>query len=168
MVLLMTALERIGDRYGIYFFSGTGREDVKFHILKDFNEKLGDLVTGRIDNVQPLHTTRMGPAIRHATQKLRAQEARTKLLVLISDGRPFDLDYGQEYGEEAEAEYAIHDTRQALNEARQTDVTPFVLTIDPQGNDYLRTMCDGLDYEVLDDVTQLPARLLTLYRSLSS
>jgi nitric oxide reductase NorD protein len=168
MVLLMMALERIGDRYGIYFFSGTGREDVKFHVLKDFDEKLGDLVSGRIDNIKPLHTTRMGPPIRHAVQKLRAQTARTKLLVLISDGRPFDLDYGQEYGEDAEAEYAIHDTRQALNEARRANITPLVLTIDPQGNDYLRTMCDGLDYEVLDDVSQLPTRLVSLYRALSS
>jgi nitric oxide reductase NorD protein len=59
-------------------------------------------------------------------------------------------------------------TRQALNEARQAGITPFVLTIDPQGNDYLRTMCDGLNYEVLDDINQLPARLLKLYRSLTS
>jgi nitric oxide reductase activation protein len=166
--LLMASLERIGDTYGIYFFSGSGREDVKFHVLKDFDERLSDRVAARIDNIKPLHTTRMGPAIRHAVRKLRGQESRTKLLVLISDGRPFDLDYGQQYGEDAEVEYAIRDTRQALNEARQAGITPFVLTIDPQGNDYLRTMCDGLDYEVLDDINQLPARLLALYRTLTA
>lgn len=165
--LLMASLERLGDTYGIYFFSGSGREDVKFHVLKDFDERLSDRVAARIDNVKPLHTTRMGPAIRHAVRKLRGQEARTKLLVLISDGRPFDLDYGQQYGEDAEVEYAIHDTRQALNEARQSGVTPFVLTIDAQGGDYLRTMCDGIDYEVLGDINQLPARLLALYRSMT-
>ncbi len=166
--LLMASLERIGDTYGIYFFSGSGREDVKFHVLKDFDERLSDRVAARIDNIKPLHTTRMGPAIRHTVHKLRGQESRTKLLVLISDGRPFDLDYGQQYGEGAELDYAINDTRQALNEARQAGITPFVLTIDPQGNDYLRTMCDGLDYEVLDDINQLPARLLKLYRGLTS
>jgi nitric oxide reductase NorD protein len=165
--LLMASLERIGDTYGIYFFSGSGREDVKFHVLKDFDERLSDRVAARIDNIKPLHTTRMGPAIRHTIRKLRGQESRTKLLILISDGRPFDLDYGQQYGEDAEVDYAIHDTRQALDEARQAGITPFVLTIDPQGNDYLRTMCDGIDYEVLDDINQLPARLLTLYRSLT-
>lgn len=166
--LLMASLERIGDTYGIYFFSGSGREDVKFHVLKDFDERLSDRVAARIDNIKPLHTTRMGPAIRHTVRKLRGQESRTKLLVLISDGRPFDLDYGQQYGEDAEVDYAINDTRQALNEARQAGITPFVLTIDPQGNDYLRTMCDGIDYEVLDDIHQLPARLLKLYRTLTA
>lgn len=166
--LLMASLERIGDTYGIYFFSGSGREDVKFHVLKDFDERLSDRVAARIDNIKPLHTTRMGAAIRHTVRKLRGQESRTKLLVLISDGRPFDLDYGQQYGEDAEVDYAINDTRQALNEARQAGITPFVLTIDPQGNDYLRTMCDGIDYEVLDDINQLPARLLKLYRTLTS
>ena len=166
--LLMASLERLGDTYGIYFFSGSGREDVKFHVLKDFEERLSDRIAARIDNIRPLHTTRMGPAIRHTVQKLRAQESRTKLLMLISDGRPFDLDYGQQYGEGAEIDYAINDTRQALNEAQQAGITPFVLTIDPQGNDYLRTMCDGIDYEVLDDINQLPARLLALYRTMTA
>ena len=167
-VLLMASLERLSDTYAIYFFSGTGREDVKFHVLKDFEERLSDRIAARVDNIKPLHTTRMGPAIRHTIQKLRAQESRTKLLMLISDGRPFDLDYGQQYGEGAEVEYAIHDTRQALNEAREAGITPFVLTIDPQGNDYLRKMCDGIDYEVLDDINQLPSRLLALYRTLTA
>ncbi|MDB5774202.1 MAG: hypothetical protein JWP38_335 [Herbaspirillum sp.] len=166
--LLMASLERLGDTYGIYFFSGSGREDVKFHVLKDFEERLSDRVAARIDNIKPLHTTRMGPAIRHTIRKLRGQESRTKLLMLISDGRPFDLDYGQQYGENAEIDYAINDTRQALNEARQAGITPFVLTVDPQGNDYLRTMCDGIDYEVLDDINQLPTRLLALYRTLTA
>ena len=166
--LLMASLERLGDTYGIYFFSGSGREDVKFHVLKDFEERLSDRVAARIDNIKPLHTTRMGPAIRHTVRKLRGQQSRTKLLMLISDGRPFDLDYGQQYGEDAEVDYAINDTRQALNEARQAGITPFVLTIDPQGNDYLRIMCDGIDYEVLDDINQLPARLLALYRTLTA
>ena len=165
--LLMASLERLGDTYGIYFFSGSGREDVKFHVLKDFEERLSDRIAARIDNIRPLHTTRMGPAIRHTMHKLRGQESRTKLLILISDGRPFDLDYGQQYGDGAEVEYAINDTRQALNEARLAGITPFVLTIDPQGNDYLRAMCDGIDYEVLDDISQLPARLLALYRTLT-
>jgi nitric oxide reductase NorD protein len=166
--LLMASLERLGDTYGIYFFSGSGREDVKFHVLKDFEERLSDRVAARIDNIKPLHTTRMGPAIRHTIRKLRGQESRTKLLMLISDGRPFDLDYGQQYGENAEVDYAINDTRQALNEARLAGITPFVLTIDPQGNDYLRKMCDGIDYEVLGDINALPERLLALYRTLTT
>jgi hypothetical protein len=167
VALLMASLERVGDTYGIYCFSGTGRQDVKFQVLKDFDEPLGDTVVARFDRLRPLHATRMGAAIRHATRKLRSHESKTKLLVLLSDGRPFDLDYGQQYGDGAEVEYAIHDTRQALNEARERGVKPFVLTIDPQGNDYLRAMCDGLGYEVLTQVNELPLRLVSLYRSLA-
>jgi nitric oxide reductase activation protein len=167
LVLLITALERIGDTYGIYFFSGTGREDVRFQVLKDMDERFSDIVAARFDKLRPHHTTRMGAAIRHAVRKLRGRESKTKLLVLLSDGRPYDLDYGQQHGEGAEIEYAIADTRQALLEARQARIKPFILTVDPQGNDYLRAMCDGLDYEVLDDVAQLPARLVTLYQGLS-
>ncbi len=167
MALLMTALERVGDTYGIYCFSGSGRDNVRFEVLKDLDERLSDRVAARLGNMKPVHTTRMGPAIRHAIRKLRSHEARTRLLVLISDGRPFDLDYGQEYGDGAEIDYAIHDTREALDEARRADIAPFVLTIDPQGGDYLKGMCDGLGYEVLEDVNQLPARLLALYRGMT-
>ncbi len=132
------------------------------------DERLSDRVAARIENIKPMHTTRMGPAIRHTIRKLQAQEAKTKVLMLVSDGRPFDLDYGQEYGENAETDYAIHDTRQALKEAQQLRITPFILTVDQDGSDYLRTMCDDLHYEVLNDVNLLPARLLTLYRRLTS
>jgi len=168
VALLMAALERLGDVYGIYAFSGSGREDVKFKVVKDMNEPLSDRIAARVETVRPVHTTRMGPAIRHAVRKLRAQEAKTKVLLLVSDGRPFDLDYGQEYGENAEVEYAVHDTRQALEEARRAGVTPFILTIDQNDADYLRTMCADLNYEILTDVNLLPARLLALYRRLTS
>lgn len=166
-VLLMAALERIGDTYGIYCFSGSGREDVRFQVLKDLHERLCDTVVARFEKLRPVHTTRMGAAIRHAVRKLRGHESKTKLLVLVSDGRPFDLDYGQEYGDGAEVAYAQHDTRQALLEAGRHDIRPFVLTIDPHGNDYLREMCDGMGYEVLSDVSELPSRLVSLYRALA-
>ena len=167
LVLLMASLERIGDTYGIYCFSGSGREDVKFQVLKDLEEPLSDTVATRFETMRPLHTTRMGAAIRHASRKLRGHESKTKLLMLLSDGRPFDLDYGQEYGDGAEVAYAQNDTRQALLEAQRYGIRPFVLTIDPHGNDYLREMCDGIGYEVLEDVSELPLRLVKLYRGLT-
>ena len=168
VVLLIGALERIGDTYGIYCFSGTGREDVKFQVLKDLDERLSDTVAMRMDRLRPLHTTRMGAAIRHATRKLRGHESKTRLLLLLSDGRPFDIDYGQQYGDGAEVAYAQHDTRQALLEAQRRGIRPFVLTVDPAGNDYLGEMCDGIGHEALDDVGQLPLRLVTLYKGLTS
>ena len=163
-VLLINALEAIGDVYGIYGFSGYGRENVEFYVIKDIEESFGDAAKRRIDKITPLHATRMGPAIRHAVSKLERQTARTKLMFLISDGRPQDRGYSREG---VEKEYAVHDTKMALTEARRKGITPFCLTVDKAGHDYLKTMCQDMGYEILDDVTALPSRLPMLYRKLS-
>ena len=164
LVLLINALETIGDVYGIYGFSGYGRENVEFYTIKDIEEKLSERVKKRIDRVTPLHATRMGPAIRHAVTKLDKQDSRTKLLFLISDGRPQDRGYSREG---VEKEYAVHDTKMALTEARRKNITPFCLTVDKAGHDYLATMCQDMGYEVLADINALPARLPMLYRKLT-
>ena len=164
VVLLINALEAIGDTYGIYGFSGYGRENVEFYTVKDINEKLSDKVKSRIDKISPLHATRMGPAIRHATTKLADQDAKTKLLFLISDGRPQDRGYSREG---VEKEYAVNDTKMALDEARRKNINAFCLTVDKSGHDYLQAMCQDLGYEVLENVHMLPQRLLYLYKKLT-
>ena len=164
VVLLIHALESIGDMYGIYGFSGYGRENVEFYTIKEIDESLSERVKRRVDRIAPLHATRMGPAIRHATTKLEAQDARTKLLFLISDGRPQDRGYSREG---VEKEYAVHDTRKALDEAKARDVNAFCLTVDKNGHDYLKTMCADMGYEILDDIHELPRRLLQLYKNLT-
>ena len=164
IVLLINALETIGDIYGIYGFSGYGRENVEFYVIKDTEETFSERVKRRIDKITPLHATRMGPAIRHATTKLHKQDARTKLLFLISDGRPQDRGYSREG---VEKEYAVHDTKMALTEARRKNITPFCLTVDKAGHDYLKTMCQDMGYEVLADINALPERLPMLYRKLT-
>ena len=151
--LLLQALETIGDTYGIYGFSGYGRENVEYYVIKDIDEILHDRVKRRIDKITPMHATRMGPAIRHATAKLDAQDAKTKILFLISDGRPQDRGYSREG---VEKEYAVHDTHMALVEAKRKAVVPFCLTVDKSGHDYLKTMCGDMSYEVLDNIWALP------------
>ena len=164
VVLLINALESIGDQYGIYGFSGYGRENVEFYTVKDISEALSQSVKNRIDRIAPLHATRMGPAIRHATSKLDGQDARTKLLFLISDGRPQDRGYSREG---VEKEYAVHDTKMALDEARDKDINAFCLTVDKSGHDYLKYMCQDMGYEILENVYELPQRLLYLYKRLT-
>ena len=164
LVLLIHALETIGDTYGIYGFSGYGRENVDFFVIKDVQEPLSEKVKRRIDKVSPLQATRMGPSIRHAITKLDKLEARTKFLILISDGRPQDRGYSREG---VEKEYAIHDTRTALIEARRKGITTFCLTVDKEGHDYMRAMCQDMGYEVLADIHSLPRRLPSLYRRLT-
>ena len=163
-VLIIDALENLGDQYGIYCFSGYGRENVEFYTVKDLDESLNDNIKSRIDKISPLHATRMGPAIRHAISKLDKIQSRTKLLFLISDGRPQDRGYSREG---VEKEYAVHDTKMALTEAKNKDINAFCLTVDKNGHDYLKTMTQDMGYEVLDDVKDLPERLLDLYRNLT-
>ena len=164
IVLIVNALEAIGDIYGIYGFSGYGRENVEYYTIKDLDEPFSDRVKRRIDRVAPLHATRMGPAIRHTIAKLEKADARTKILFLVSDGRPQDRGYSREG---VEKEYAVHDTRMALEEARRKDINAFCLTVDKNGHDYLKTMCADMGYEVLDNIYDLPERLLFLYRRLT-
>ncbi len=163
-VLLIKALETTGDKYAIYGFSGCGRENVEFYVIKDLGEDFSDRIKRRIDSIAPQRSTRMGPAIRHATWKLEQEQARSKFLFVISDGRPEDHGYGKDG---LEREYAINDTRMALLEANWKGVTPFCLTFDRDGHDYLKTMCADMRYEVIDNIESLPERLPSLYRKLT-
>jgi nitric oxide reductase NorD protein len=165
IVVMMDALEQIGDRYGVYGFSGHGRENLEFYVIKDIDEPFNADVAKRFGRIGPLHATRMGPAIRHTTSKLRQEQTRSKYLFLISDGRPQDRGYSQEGAEKA---YAVQDTRMALIEARREGIYPFCLTVDKDGNDYLRAMMDDFSYEVIADVSLLPYRLPQLYRRLTT
>ncbi|HEX2230400.1 MAG TPA: hypothetical protein VHM64_24990 [Candidatus Binatia bacterium] len=164
IVLMSDALEAIGDRYAVYGFSGHGRENVEFYVVKEFDEDFSPEIAKRLGRAGPLHATRMGPAIRHASSKLRLQQSRARFLFLISDGRPQDRGYSQESSEKS---YAVQDTRVALMEARREGIIPFCLTVDKDGNDYLRAMMDDFSYEVLADVTLLPRRLPQLYKRLT-
>ena len=164
IALLMQALEAIGDTYGIYGFSGYGRDGVDFYVVKDLAERFDNRIKRRLDRVTPRHATRMGAAIRHAASKLAPQAAATRILLLLSDGRPQDRGYSRQGTEKA---YAVHDTHTALLECRAKGITPFCLTVDRTGHDYLQAMCGDIGYEVLDDIATLPARLPMLYRALT-
>lgn len=164
-IVLLQALESIGDSYAVYAFSGSGRGDVEFHVVKDFAEPLGQRVARRVDGIAPAHATRMGAAIRHAIKKLEKVDAQTRLLFLVSDGRPYDRDYGRDANDQ---DYAVNDTRQALREAARRKIRPFCLTVDKEGADYMRAMCEDLPYEVVTRVEDLPISLLTAYPKITA
>ena len=164
IVLLCSAIEMLGDTYGIYGFSGHGRSKVQFLVIKDLNEPFSEKIKRRVDQIAPIHGTRMGPAIRHAVTKLDACGNSLKLLFLVSDGYPQDAMYGWD---DDDKQYAINDTKMALIEASKKSITPFCLTVDSSGTDYLHNMCQDIGYEVLEDIEALPERLPLLYRKLS-
>lgn len=165
LVLMADALEGLGDAYAVYGFSGYGRDQVECFTVKDFAEPYDARVQGRIGAMKPHRSTRMGPAIRHAIHKFAQQDARVKLLLLLSDGYPQDFDYGQD---RKSKEYGIQDTTMALHEARLKGIQTFCVTVDPAGHDYLRAMCPDQQYLVLEDMASLPKELPKVYRSLTT
>ena len=161
LVLMAEALEEIGDSYAIYGFSGQGRDNIEFYHVKSFVEALSPTVKGRIGAIEPKRSTRMGPAVRHALEKLKNMACRVKLLILLSDGFPQDMDYGPD---RRSTTYGIRDTMVALREAEKAGVLTFCLTVDKAGHDYLREMCEPSRYLVLDDVASLPTELPKVYQ----
>lgn len=161
LVLMSEALEAVGDVYAINGFTSEGRRNVKFYVLKDFNEQYSDEVMRRIGGITYQNNTRLGAAIRHATAKLEKQEARTRLLIVLSDGRPYDHDYG-------DARYAREDTREALVNAKVHGITPFCITIDRESESELRDLYGEVGYTIIDDVLSLPERLPGIYRRLTT
>ncbi|MGH8009215.1 MAG: nitric oxide reductase activation protein NorD, partial [Candidatus Binatia bacterium] len=161
LVLMAEALEEIGDAYAIYGFSGQGKDNVEFYHVKSFAEALSSTVKGRISAIAPKRSTRMGAALRHALEKLKDVTCRVKLLVLLSDGFPQDMDYGVD---RRSITYGVRDTMMALREADRAGVLTFCLTVDKAGHDYLREMCEPSRYLVLEDVTSLPTELPKVYQ----
>lgn len=161
LVLMAEALEEIGDAYAIYGFSGQGKDNVEFYHVKSFAEALSPTVKGRIGAIAPKRSTRMGAALRHSLEKLKDLTCRVKLLVLLSDGFPQDMDYGTD---RRSITYGIRDTMMALREADRAGVLTFCLTVDKAGHDYLREMCEPSRYLVLEDVASLPTELPKVYQ----
>jgi len=161
LVIMTEALEEIGDAYAIYGFSGHGRSNVEFYLVKSFNESLSPTVKGRIGALEPKRSTRMGAALRHATEKMAGVTARSRHMILLSDGFPQDFDYGQDRRSNI---YGLRDTSVALKEAEAAGITPFCITVDKAGHDYLRQMCDESRYMVIDDIAALPSELPKVYQ----
>jgi nitric oxide reductase NorD protein len=162
LLLLCEALERLGYRYAIYGFSGITRKRCQLFRIKTFDDAYDDEVKARISGIRPQEYTRMGFAIRHLTQLLNTIEAKTKVLVTLSDGRPDD------YFDAYRGTYGIEDTRMALLEAKRAGVRPFCITLDKEARDYLPHMYGAARYIILDDVAQLPLKVADIYRHITS
>ncbi|MEQ1642837.1 MAG: VWA domain-containing protein [Pyrinomonadaceae bacterium] len=161
LVLMSEALEAVGDVYSINGFTSEGRRNVKFYVVKDFDEKYSDDTERRIGGITFQNNTRLGAAIRHASHKLLRQESRTKLLIILTDGRPYDHDYG-------DARYAREDVREALTETKMMGITPFCITIDRESEAELKDLYGDVGYTIIDDVLSLPERMPNIYRRLTS
>ena len=160
LILLSEALSAIGDAYALYGYSGQGRGNVEMTVLKDFEEASLSRTALRIGAIEPMKQNRDGAAIRHAVHRLLQQPARTRLLVIISDGKPLDDGYGDEY--------SLEDTKVALRETRMKGIHPFCITVDQGAGDYLTRMYGEVGFLVVDDVAGLPTRLPQIYQRLTT
>lgn len=158
--LFAEALDATGDRFAMHGFSSRPRDPVRVHTLKSFDERYGAGVRGRIAAIKPGYYTRMGAALRYGSSMLSAQPAGRRLLLLLTEGKPNDLD-------QYEGRYGIEDTRQAVLEARRLGLQPFCVTIDRKGNDYLPHLFGKSGYVVIRRPTDLPKRLPLLYAQLT-
>lgn len=161
LVLMAEAMEVLGDRYAIYGFSGMRRSRCEFFHVKHIHEPYGDKVKKRLTSIAPSEYTRMGPAIRHATKLLQDVDAKVRLIITLTDGKPEDYD-------DYKGQYAIEDTRHALLEAKTADIHPFCITIDQQAHEYMRHMYGPANYIFINDVRKLPVRIPEIYRTLTS
>ena len=162
LVMLCEALQVLGDRYAIYGFSGITRKRCEIFRIKRFDDSYDEQVRGRIAGIRPQDYTRMGVAIRHLAGVLNGVEARTKLLVTLSDGKPDD------YSDNYRGEYGIEDTRQALIETHRSGIKPFCITIDREARDYLPHLYGPVNWTLVDEVARLPLKVADIYRRLTS
>jgi len=155
------ALAVLGDRHAVYAFSGCGPEGVRVRRVKRFDERAPEAVRARIGGLEPESFTRLGAALRFATARLARERSRVRLLLLLSDGKPYDED---EYA----GEYGHADVRQAVAEAELAGVRPFCVTVDREGSRYLGRLFGAGRYAVICQLRQLPERLPEIYRRLTA
>jgi hypothetical protein len=164
MVVMAAALEALGDSYGIYGFSGYSKDNVELFIAKEPDDAFSHTTLKSIAAMAPKGSTRMGPAIRHATQKLMNTGSAMKVLMVISDGFPQDCDYGPVRGNH---DYGVEDTAKALQESQQKGIETFCMTVDKSGHDYLKRMCPDERYMIIEEMEDLPSQLTKVYAALT-
>ena len=163
MILMSEALEAVGDLFAIYGFSGHSKDRVDFYVMKDFADVFNPATHEQIGAMRSLNQNRDGAAIRHAITKLEQISSKTRLLILLSDGKPLDTDYT--------GAYSLQDTKTALREARLRGIHPYCITVDQQREDtdpYIAEMYGDVSYTIIDQVSTLPDKLPRIYRRLTT
>jgi nitric oxide reductase NorD protein len=150
------ALNACGDAFEMLGFSSVRRQNVRIHQLKGFDETWGPCTRDRIGAIKPGYYTRMGAAIRHATERLARRPERQRLLLLLTDGKPNDLDV-------YEGRYGLEDTRHAVLAARSAGLLPFCITIDETAHDYLPMLFGDQGYALVRRPQDLVNRLSVVH-----
>ncbi|RLJ19274.1 hypothetical protein DJ030_09610 [bacterium endosymbiont of Escarpia laminata] len=159
VTLLGWAIEQLGDAFAIAGFSSNTRHEVRYQHIKGYGEHWNDTVKGRLAAMQAGWSTRMGAAIRHASHYLGARQADKKLLLILTDGEPSDIDTSDD-------RQLIEDARKAVVEADQEGIYTYCINLDPKADEYVKDIF-GNQYTVIDRVERLPEQLPKLFMALT-
>lgn len=159
-VLLSEAIHKVGDTFAVHGFYSDGRHNVFYHRYKDFEQPWNDIPKARLAGMEGRFSTRMGAAIRHAGHCLAQVRAAKKLLLVVTDGAPADIDV-------RDPQYLRYDAKKAVEDVGRLGVTPFCLTLDPRADQYVARIFGQKNYLILDHVERLPERLPQLYAGLT-
>ncbi len=157
--LLAWAIEKLGDSFAIAGFHSNTRHEVRYLHIKGYGEHWNDEVKARLAAMEAGWSTRMGAAIRHAAHYLGKRAADKKLMLILTDGRPSDVDTSDE-------RLLIEDSRQAVKELDRQGIFPYCISLDPKADEYVADIF-GHQYAVIDRVERLPERLPQLFMALT-
>jgi nitric oxide reductase activation protein len=157
--LLGWAVEKLGDPFAIAGFHSNTRHDVRYLHIKGYSEKWDDEVKGRLAAMEASYSTRMGAAMRHAAHYLEQQPTDKKLMLILTDGQPSDIDT-------KDGELLIADARQAVKELDRQGIYSYCINLDPKADEYVADIF-GRQYTIIDKVEQLPQKLPELFISLT-
>ena len=160
-VLVSRAISGIGDAFAIHGFASDGRHDVRYYRLKRFNQAFDDEAKGRLAGMKGGLSTRMGAAMRHAGYHLSRRSEKRKMLLIVTDGAPSDID-------ERDPQHLRMDAKKAVEELNHQGIISYCLTLDPSADHYVQRIFGQNHYTIIDNVSRLPEKLPTLFASLTS
>jgi nitric oxide reductase NorD protein len=161
LLALTHGLTACGDEHAVFTFTSRRRSAVTVATVKDFHERLDGRIVRRIVALKPGQYTRIGAAVRHVTARLAERPHRHRLLLLVSDGKPNDIDH-------YEGRYGIEDSRMAIREARKAGLRVFGVTVDEDAQDYFPYIFGRGAYAIVSDISRLPAALPAIYRQITN
>ena len=161
VTLLGWSIEQLGDKFAIAGFHSDTRHNVRYHHLKGFSEHWDDTVKSRLAAIEAGYSTRMGAAVRHASHYLEGQKADKKLLLILTDGEPADIDVSDE-------KLLINDTHKAVDELSSKGIYTHCITLDKKADEYIADIFGNNGFTVIDNIEKLPEKLPKLFMSLTA
>jgi len=159
--LLGWSIEQLGDKFAIAGFHSDTRHNVRYHHIKGFTEHWDDSVKARLAAIEPGYSTRMGAAVRHASHYLEGQTADKKLLLILTDGEPADIDVSDD-------KLLIEDTHKAVEELSAKGIYTHCISLDKKADEYIADIFGNNGYTVIDHIEKLPEQLPKLFMSLTA